>query len=369
MKNTFIFLMILGISCFMNAQIVNIPDANFKAYLISNSQINTNNDSQIQVSEAVAYNGTISCSGRNISSLAGIEAFVNITNLAFSQNQVANLDISKNIALTSLDCSVNQLVTLDISKNPALKNLICFNNQLTSLDVSKNINLTQLATYKNPLTNLNVSQNTALQTLICYENQLATLDVSKNLALKELYCYRNQLTDLYLNLNSQLTKLSCEENKIIFLDLSKNTALTDVWCDNNQLHLLNLKNGQNPKIINMDATKNPNLTCIIVDNILNSDLYTGWKKDATSIYDLNCTLGVNDKHKTGIIIFPNPVKDNLNFSQEISNIIITDSSGKIVKQISTAEKDINLAKLGKGTYILSATTKTGETIKKKFIKD
>ncbi|MDG0972550.1 MAG: hypothetical protein P8O07_00170 [Crocinitomicaceae bacterium] len=57
------------------AQNVNIPDANFKAYLVGNAQINTNGDTEIQVSEANAFGGTIDCSSQNISDLTGIEAF------------------------------------------------------------------------------------------------------------------------------------------------------------------------------------------------------------------------------------------------------------------------------------------------------
>ena len=34
-------------------QNVNIPDANFKAYLVANSLINTNGDTEVQISEAV----------------------------------------------------------------------------------------------------------------------------------------------------------------------------------------------------------------------------------------------------------------------------------------------------------------------------
>lgn len=369
MMKKFILLTILGIAGFVKSQNVNIPDANFKAYLLGNPQINTNNDSQIQVSEAVAFTGTIACNAMNISNLTGIESFVNITSLSFAQNQVTNLDISKNTSLTYLDCSVNQLTSLDVSKNLALKNLICFNNQLTNLDITKNINLTQLTTYKNPLTTLNVTKNYALQTLICYENQLTTLDVSKNLALKELYCYRNQIISLELNNNLQLTKLSCDENKLEFLDLSKNTALTDVWCDQNLIRILNLKNGQNPKIINLDATNNGNETCIIVDNVANAYSYSGWKKDATAGYDLYCTLAVNETSKKEITISPNPAKDIINFSEKITDIKITDLSGKIINQISSSEKSINVSKLVKGYYIISGKTKTGELINKKFIKE
>ena len=80
-------------------------------------------------------------------------------------------------------------------------------------------------------------------------------------------------------------------------------------------------------------------------------------------------LDVNDIQSKPINIFPNPVKDILNFSEEVSNIKITDLSGKIVNQISDSEKSINISKLSKGTYIISATTKSGETVNKKFIKE
>ena len=40
-------------------QNVNIPDANFKAYLVGNTAINTNGDTEIQVSEANSYTGYI----------------------------------------------------------------------------------------------------------------------------------------------------------------------------------------------------------------------------------------------------------------------------------------------------------------------
>lgn len=41
------------------AQIVNIPDLTFKAYLVNNSSINTNMDTEIQLSEANAYTGLL----------------------------------------------------------------------------------------------------------------------------------------------------------------------------------------------------------------------------------------------------------------------------------------------------------------------
>ena len=63
-------------------QNVYIPDAIFKAYLVGNTAINTNGDTEIQVSEATAFNGAISCSFMGISDLTGIEAFTNLTELS-----------------------------------------------------------------------------------------------------------------------------------------------------------------------------------------------------------------------------------------------------------------------------------------------
>jgi len=57
-------------------QNVNIPDANFKAYLVGHWAINTNGDAEIQVSEAAAFNGQILCDSMFISDLTGIEEFI-----------------------------------------------------------------------------------------------------------------------------------------------------------------------------------------------------------------------------------------------------------------------------------------------------
>ena len=152
-------------------QNVNIPDANFKAYLVYNAEINTNGDNEIQVSEASAFNGEIDCWNINISNLKGIEAFTALTGLTCNENQLTSLDVSKNTALTWLTCVSNQLTSLDLSKNTALTSLNCEGNQLKSLDVSQNTALTHLDCEGNQLTSLDVSQNTALTHLGCEGNQ------------------------------------------------------------------------------------------------------------------------------------------------------------------------------------------------------
>lgn len=54
MKKIYLSLcMAIGSTMLVNAQNVNIPNAIFKAYLVGNSAINTNGDTEIQMSEDI----------------------------------------------------------------------------------------------------------------------------------------------------------------------------------------------------------------------------------------------------------------------------------------------------------------------------
>ena len=120
------------------AQNVYIPDANFKAYLVGNNLINTNGDTEIQVSEAVAFTGTITCgrgvrsNATSITDLTGIEAFTALTYLYCYNNKLTSLDVTQNTALTYLDCSTNKLTSLDVTQNTALTYLYCRENHQLS---------------------------------------------------------------------------------------------------------------------------------------------------------------------------------------------------------------------------------------------
>ena len=129
MKKTLLLLTFLIATawCSIHAQI-NIPDANFKAYLVGNPAINTNGDSEISVAEAQDFTGELLINGLSISDLTGIEAFVSITRLDCYSNNLTSLDVSNNLALTRLHCADNQIETLDISANTLITDIQCHNN-------------------------------------------------------------------------------------------------------------------------------------------------------------------------------------------------------------------------------------------------
>jgi len=200
------YFLVLGLLIFsgVKAQIVNIPDANFKANLLAAKSFNSiakdlsgnffkidaNNDSQIQESEALQV-GYLSVSKANISSILGIEKFTNLQSLDCSYNKLATLDLSGLTSLQSLDCSYNQFTSLDVSSLTNLQKLVCKYNQLTSLDVSG-------------LTNL--------QRLFCNYNQLTTLDISGLANLLALDCSINSLTSINASGLTNLQSLDSHEN-------------------------------------------------------------------------------------------------------------------------------------------------------------
>ena len=84
------------------AQNVNIPDTIFKAALVNSASINTNMDTEIQITEAAAYYGDMYLSGLGITDLTGIEAFSALTSLYCPNNQLTSLDLTGAVSLTLL---------------------------------------------------------------------------------------------------------------------------------------------------------------------------------------------------------------------------------------------------------------------------
>lgn len=188
------------------------PDANFLKYV--EKIIDTDHSGTLSQEERNAT--VIYVLGMGIKDLTGIEFFPELENL---------------------DCSENQLTQLDVSKNPKLKRLVCYENKLTSLDVSGNTSLTELHCYTNQLTSLNLGENANLNKLNCVVNRLTSLDLSGNANLTILSCSSNLLTSLDVSNNPNLILLDCERNQLTSLNVSKNTELDTLDCSGNKRSL------------------------------------------------------------------------------------------------------------------------------------
>lgn len=376
-----------------SSQIVNIPDANFKAYLVGNSAINTNADAEIQVSEAIAFTGTINCNSQAISNLTGIEAFINITKLFCSTNQLTSLNVSQNVLLNELRCGSNQLTSLDLSQNINLVNLNCSINQITTLDLNQNSLLQTLNCSSNQLASLNVTQNANLETLLCGVNQLTVLDLTQNSQLKNLQCNNNllsslnvsqnsllfllicrnnQLTQLDVSNNPALLSLTCHTNQLSALDVSTNTLLNELYCSNNQLTSLNVQNGNNTNFSSFICQNTPNLTCILVDDATYST--SNWTNvDPASTFVNNqteCNLLSNEDFDRNNFfnVYPNPTTSNITISSKlaIDKIEVFNLLGEKVMERNETTLDVKILKTG--VYVLKIFAKNKVSVKR-FIKE
>jgi hypothetical protein len=257
-----IYFLVLAL-CFFNvlsAQVINFPDANFKARLLSidrfNSkaknifgnwtQIDLNGNGEIEVSEAqnIIYLDLYSSSSLNyIVSLEGILNFTKLQTLICYNNKISSIDLRGLTTLTDLDCNTNEITSLNVSDLINLQEINCNNNKITYLDVSN-------------LTNLKI--------LNCYKNQLTTLNMSGCKEVFNLYCEYNQLTSLDLTTVIKLDRFQCSYNQFDFLDFTNCPDIRYLHCDNNKLKSLNLSNLRRLETLKCDY--NFPLTSIFMKN-------------------------------------------------------------------------------------------------------
>ncbi|WP_203257892.1 T9SS type A sorting domain-containing protein [Hyunsoonleella ulvae] len=172
--------------------------------------------------------------------------------------------------VTDLDISGNNITDLTgIEDFTALRVFNCSNNTISTIDVGSNINLTEINCSNNTLTHLDLTNNTGV----------VSVDISNN-----------DFTEFDVSLIPALEVLDCNQNEIVELDFTTNPTLTNLNCASNALEVLNLQNGQNGNLTNLNAQNNIDLTCIQTDDGTVPAGVT-WLKDATTQYAINCHFG------------------------------------------------------------------------------
>lgn len=271
----------------ISSPVINIPDVNFKNALLKDLSVNTNQDNEIQLSEANSYNRILWIHGKNISDLTGIEHFINTPSINCNDNNIVKLDLSKNIALKELGCKNNKIKEINISKNANLSVLDCSGNQLNSLDISKNLKLNYLDCSLNKLLNLNINNNFLLKRLSFYKNEITSIDLSKNVNLERINCSFNKLTSLSLIKNINLKILVAANNSLGSLEVLNNKLLNTLYIQNNEkLTNLDLSNGYNDVLTSLNTINCKSLICIKIDAGFTPK--NTWVKDNTATYNTIC---------------------------------------------------------------------------------
>lgn len=181
MKKLYITI-IIAIHCSIgSAQVIDFPDANFKAALLNHMPaIDSNADGEIQVGEAQLVT-QLNISNKNIGSLDGLENFANLVSLNCSFNQLASFDGYNLAHLGDLQCQNNMISMLSIQSMPSLTFLIFDNNQVADIDLHNNPNLSSVWCNNNLLSEINVC-GTAVTWLWCASNpNLTHVSVKNNM--------------------------------------------------------------------------------------------------------------------------------------------------------------------------------------------
>lgn len=332
--------LLLLFSAMVQAQIVNIPDSNFKARLlmanssnasiaalmnpegtayIGGETIDTNYDGEIQISEAQRIDyldvSTFTADpAYSISSITGIEAFTNLKFLRCTYNSITSLDVSELHQLQGLNCSDNLISNLDLSGLGNLKSLVCSGNLLTALDFSPTPNIESVG---------------------CGHNQIATLDFSNN-----PFFY-----DLGTGSNNALTSINLQNGRI------QNTTMGIQQCDG--------------------FWGCPNLTSICADanEISNLQLMVSFFSSSQSIEIIECQLSNEDFASTAAItVYPNPARDmvSIESASTIKSMELFDVQGRRIctRLINDTKSSLNIAAYSKGIYILKIATENGNKIQK-----
>ena len=318
-----IILLLLLTFGFANAQIINIPDATFKAELLAASptvekalnfsdqwiKIDANNDGEIQESEAQQVK-LLALSEFLIFNITGIDGFSNLESLRITTSLITTLNIGGLTNLKSLNClnmpilstlnldgasdlttlslySLPNITTLNLSNLNNLTKINCFGTSIVSLNVSNLPNLAEILYSGNQLTtSMNLSELPSLTKLDCAFNNLSVLTANELTALTDLNCSGNQLTNL--NGFPNLIKLNCESNKLTSLNVSSLTALTELYCSGNELTSLNVNGlaslttlscsynkfvtfslSDLPNLISLNCGNNNELTSVTLQNLPN----------------------------------------------------------------------------------------------------
>ncbi len=259
----------------VEAQIVNIPDANFKAKLLEASPSNTiaqnnsnqyikidaNDDGEIQDSEALLVR-KLDVSNSNISSLEGINSFINIRELLVNDNSLTSLNLNGLTSINYLEIKNNQIVSqddllLNTNTEQSLR-LYIGGNLLSSFNLNSFLNnnvifrLNLISLTNNPIVDLNVElenytfpiamviNNTLLEVIEAQINFPLSLYISNNSLLQTVnlnYQINQNFVGIYIEQNQILNSISIQSDNI-GINGSGGGSVTIM--NNNSLNSLNL---------------------------------------------------------------------------------------------------------------------------------
>ena len=337
MKNFCLSISLLLLSLSATAQIINFPDANFKAKLLLatiNSEvasdvngnyivIDTNGNNEIEVSEAESVY-RLSVGGAGISSLTGIEYFSNLRGIGCYGNNIASLPLSTLVNIEYISCGNNILTSLAGIENLSnLKDIDISGNPLTSANFQNSHQLWRVWANNTTLTEINLC-GTAVRLLWCMDSP--------------------NLQALYL------------KNNVVSSDLARSSSQIP------------------PPLHNFEFYNSPLINYICYDDGEYDAVFHGVGQNTTGITlttscNANCSTLSDDNQQlnNSITLYPNPTSGIINIDvsdgQPITKTTITNLVGQTVMSFENSTT-LDISMMTKGTYFITIETDRGKEIQK-----
>ncbi|WBV56177.1 T9SS type A sorting domain-containing protein [Chryseobacterium daecheongense] len=353
MKKLYLILFVSILPIF-KAQILNIPDPNFKSYLLSANNTNyialdvnhnpvaidLNGDNEIQASEAsliktLDINGTTSTVGSQIGDITGIKSFTNLTKLSVQfipNNNFTSFDVSGMTSLTELFAAGYYLSALNVDNCTGLKklNIQGGNFQTLTLNIPS---LTHLS-ISEYLNYLNFQGCPNIKVLNLERVLLSNINLSgiNNLEEVTISSYGYSWLNNTINISgcNDLKKISLFGPDIQSLSVSNNPLLTEIT-SNYSTTVPNVTISNNPllksislvdnEITNLTVTGSPLLEIFDVDeNALNSIDLTG--------FPILTTVKCSENQLTLLDLSSNPLLSYLDCSDNNIKILNFKNGGQ-----------------------------------------
>lgn len=204
---------------------INVPDDNFRNYLLEN--FDTDGDGHISYDEAEVVE-RIECPSLEIASLEGIKNFTSLKYLDCSYNVITgDFDLSGMISLEEAYIDHNMHTTINLSGCSELK------------IVEANDNVEHTEDYRSIFhtVGINVDGCSELLYLELTDNAIEEIDLSDCAKLQVLRMTWNNLKEIDVTSCPELTHLYVRKNLELAgtLDVSKNTKLVELWCAESSL--------------------------------------------------------------------------------------------------------------------------------------
>lgn len=311
MKHIYLLFTVL-LGGFLHAQIITIPDANFKAKLLEANATNgialnmnespvvidSNNNGEIEVSE-VQNIKALNLSNSGISDLNGISSFVNLKWLTCSNNSLTTLDLGNSIVLISLNAHHNSLNSISVNFEEYVEGIDLSFNSLTSFALDNCINWETLNLSHNQLSSLEFN-NVSIAYLNLSYNNLSHIQFNENFTLFSYADFtHNQFTLLDLSAISSSDEATLMlgyniEDRVLFSDFiqpgniqySSNNSELDLG----NFHMTRVCDPENRG--NVSITNSPNLQNVIFKNGYNHGYTTCYEGSYFDIPTLN--LGITN---------------------------------------------------------------------------